>query len=104
MHAPESELAGAMTLKEVLEVIKPTRKWAKRWYEDGVDEGREEGLERGQVLVLRKQAARKFGPETAEELSRVLDRLKERDRIEEVANAVLDCDTGDEFLARVREA
>ena len=111
LHAPESELAGAMTLKEVLEVIKPTRKWAKRWYEDGVDEGLEEGLEKGleeglekgQVLVLRKLATRKFGLDTAGELSRVLDQFMEPERIEEVANAVLDCDTGEEFLARVRE-
>ena len=88
-----------MTLEEVLEVIKPTGEWAKKWYEDGVDEGK--------VLVLRQHAtrkfvSRKFGPETAAELSRVLDQLDDLERTDEVANAVIDCDTGYEFLARVR--
>ena len=113
LHTPLAELAAATTLKEVLEMIKPTGEWAVRWYEDGLEEGREQGREQGrkqgrkqgrsegQVLVVRQLAIRKFGAETARRVSEALDQLSDPEEIRAVADAVIDCDTPEDFLARV---
>ncbi len=111
LHTPLAELAAATTLKEVLEMIKPTGEWAVRWYEDGLQEGREQGREQGrkqgrsegQALVVRQLAMRKFGAETARRVSEALDRLSDPEEIRAVADAVVDCDTPEDFLARVDE-
>ena len=103
LHTPLAELAAATTLKEVLEVIKPTGEWALRWYEDGLEEGREQGRSEGQTLVVRQLAMRKFGVETARKVSEALDRLSNPEEIRAVADAVIDCDTPEDFLARVDE-
>jgi len=57
----------------------------------------------GQATVLVQQILRKFGQETAEEVQRSILESPGRDRIALVAAAILDCDTREEFLARVRE-
>ena len=65
-------------------------------------EGIEQGIEQGQVAVLVQQIAQKFGEGTADEVQRLLVGGADRERIAWVAAAILDCDTRDEFLARVR--
>ena len=98
-----AELAAATTTREVLEVIKPTGKWAVRWYEDGVDDGIERGIERERALV-RRLAVRRFGSGIADRVVPVLSRLTDAERIAAVAEAVLDCDTADEFIVQARGA
>ena len=71
--------------------------------EQGLEQGREQGIEQGQVAVLVQQIARKFGEGTAEEVRRLIVGRPGRDRIAWVAAAILDCDTPEEFLVRVRE-
>ena len=75
--------------------------------EQGVAQGREQGIEQGieqgQVAVLVQLVARKFGQGTAEEVQQLIVGRPGRDRIAWVAAAILDCDTPEEFLARVRE-
>ena len=71
--------------------------------EQGIEQGREQGIEQGQVAVLVQQIARKFGEGTAEEVRRLIVGRPGRDRIAWVAAAILDCDTPEEFLVRVRE-
>ena len=71
--------------------------------EQGVAQGREQGIEQGQVAVLVQLVARKFGQGTAEEVQQLIVGSAGRDRIAWVAAAILDCDTPEEFLARVRE-
>ena len=66
-------------------------------------EGIEQGREQGQVAVLVQLVARKFGQGTAEEVRRLIARRPGRDRIAWVAAAILDCDTPEDFVARVRE-
>ncbi|MCY3810092.1 MAG: hypothetical protein OXG58_11855 [Gemmatimonadetes bacterium] len=46
-------------------------------------------------------ATRKFGAATAERLSRVLRDIADPDRLAEIADAIIDCDTDKELLARV---
>ena len=75
--------------------------------EQGIEQGREQGIEQGreqgQVAVLVQLVARKFGQGTAEEVQQLIVGRPGRDRIAWIAAAILDCDTPEEFLARVRE-
>ena len=51
---------------------------------------------------MRRFATRKFGAETAEPLTRILEDMADADRIDEVVDAIIDCDSGAELFARVR--
>ena len=74
----------------------------------GIRQGRKQGIrqgrEQGRVSVLRQLAARKFGPAVAEELVKVLERTSDPERIVRATEALLDCDTAEDFVTRVREA
>ena len=64
------------------------------------NEGREEGRLQGQARVIARQATQRFGTETAGRLSRLLAGFTDPDRLDGVADAVIDCGGGGEFLAR----
>lgn len=87
---------------------------AVRWYEDGLDEGRAEGIERGieqgvergirqQRRLVRRLVVRRFGSDIADRVAPRLDELSDPQRISAVAEAVLDCETAEEFLARTAD-
>ena len=75
----------------------------RRGREEGIRRGREEGIRRERALVLR-MAGRRFGSTVAERLAPVLDELSDAERIAAVADAVVECETGEEFLARAGKA
>lgn len=97
------QLAAAATTREVMEVIKPTGKWAVRWYEDGLDDGRAQGIEQ-QLRLLRRLVARKFGAEAVREVAGSAEALRDPDVVGTVFDAAIDCDGVDEFFARVSGA
>ncbi len=69
-----------------------------RWME-------EFGLKRyrqGQSGLLHELVARKFGAGVADEVSSLLGRKLESARIHLVSTAVIECETAEEFLGRVR--
>lgn len=74
--------------------------------EEGIRQGREQGMrqgrEQGQVGILRQLAARKFGPEAAEVVSRLLAGAPDPVTIARISEAILDCGGQEEFLACVR--
>ena len=72
-------------------------------FQRSLDEIRQEGHAEGQVAMLVQQIRRKFGRRTAEEVQRLIVESPGRDRIALVAAAILECDTSEELLARVRE-
>ena len=98
-------LEAARTMKEVMDMIKPTGHWASYWYEDGeekgIEKGRNQGIEEGRLMLLRQQVDRKFGADAVDKLFAVSDRLLGQDQIDALANAVIDCDTAEQLLARV---
>ena len=116
LDPPEGHLGAATTLKEVLEVIKPTGQWAVRWYEDGLEEGREQGIQQGReqgiqqgreqgrsqgrAHILRQLAARKFGPDAADIVTALLDGVTDPADIDKLAHAVVDCDNAEDFVER----
>ena len=100
------ELDAATTTREVMEVIKPTGKWAVRWYEDGLDEGRAEGIEQGvdrQLRLLRRLVVRKFGDDAAGRLAEGRSRLRDPEVVEAVFAAAIDCDEAGDFLAQIAD-
>ena len=81
--------------------------WEQEWFrqgrEEGIRRGREEGREEGRAeerALLLRQAARRFGADTAEALGRLLEGVDDADRLAEVGEMIVDCRTGGELLDR----
>ena len=98
-----------MTLEE--RVAEWPRQWIEEGCEQGIREGLQQGLERGREegleherFLLRRMAASRFGAGTAERLSEVLAHISEPERMAEVGEWLVRCDTGAELLARVEPA
>ena len=64
-------------------------------------EGLTEGRAEGQAAVICRLAARKFGPETADRLAERLTEVSDPERLGEVGEWLLECDSGEELLDRV---
>ena len=81
--------------------------WEQEWFrqgrEEGIRRGREEGRAEERALLLR-QAARRFGADTAEALGRLLEGVDDADRLAEVGEMVVDCRTGGDLLDRAGRA
>ena len=71
----------------------------------GVRQGVQQGIRQGRVeegvRVVKRLAALKFGPGTAERLSSLVDSLTERKELDQVGDWIIECDGGDELLSRV---
>ena len=93
-------------------IVEQSRKWGekldKQWFSEGIEKGRREGVEEGWLEVERKLVERlvteKFGPGAAENLAPVLGSLSDPERMAAIADAVLDCETAEEFSARIADA
>ena len=66
----------------------------------GVERGVERGIERGQRDLLRGQAARKFGADTAARLAVLLEDIRDSARLAEAGDWMIDAATGEELIAR----
>ena len=94
-----------MTLEE--RVSEWPRQWRQEGLEQGIERGIEQGLERGIALgleqqraLLRRQAGSRFDAGAAERLAPVLERIADPERLAEVGELVVRCETADELLAR----
>ncbi len=95
------------TLEKVrMTLVERAAEWPKQWLregrEQGLAEGREQGIEQGvdqQRALLCRQAAARFGADTAARLSGVLAPITDTDRLAEIGDWLVRCDTGAEFLA-----
>ena len=99
-------------------LIERARQWGRErdqeWFQKGIERGIEQGIERGfekgiergrtegERAVVCRQISSKFGPGTAEQLRGLLDRISDPEDMACVADAVIDCETTEEFLERVR--
>ena len=68
-----------------------------------MQQGRRQGVQQGQKDLLRRLAERRFGVETAQRLSALLDGA-DADRLTDVGGWIADCASGDELLNRVGQA
>ena len=97
----ETELRDSFEawIEQVL--VERTDPASSRGRPEGVERGRREGIERKRALV-RRLAARRFGSGTVERLGPLQDRLSDPERIAAIAEAVVECETAEEFMARTR--
>ena len=72
------------------------------WLQKGIERERQASIRRERELLSR-QASHRFGPGTAEQLMPVLQRISDPEGIALVADAVVKCETAEEFLRLVRE-
>ena len=73
----------------------------------GHQEGHQEGLAQGlahERELLRRQAVSRFGAGTAERLAGILGDIADPERLAEVGEWLVCCETGDEVLARLDSA
>ena len=76
---------------------------SNEWYEEAHERGREQGIEQGRAeerALLRRQAARKFGTDTAEPLAELLVGLTAPGQLAEVGDWIIECEAGAELLDR----
>ena len=97
----EANLARLTSFTEDEEMYERAKELRDQVHRDGVRQGLEQGRIRERALV-RRLATRKFGADTAERLTRILEDMADADRIDEVFDAIVDCDSGAELFARVR--
>ena len=105
-------LAAEMTLEDVrMTLVERVSEWPKQWVREGREQGMREGIERGveqgiergraeERALLRRMAASRFGADTAERLSGVLAGIADPERLAEVGEWLVRCETGEEFLVR----
>ena len=92
--------SDGMTLKELSMTLKErAAQWPKQWFQEGREEGLAHGLAHERVL-LRRMATSRFGAGTAERLWETLARVADPDRLADIGEWLVRCDTGEEFLAR----
>ena len=102
--ADDAALAAVRTLEGVrMTLVERVAEWPKQWLQQGREQGVEQGLEHERAL-LRRQAASRFGEETAERLSGMLAHVADWDALAEIGDWLVRCETGGEFLARVDPA
>ena len=97
-------LGPGTTLEDVrMTLVERVSEWPKQWVREGLERGLEQGLERGlahERELLRRQAALRFGAGTAERLAEGLAGVADPERLAEVGEWLVQCDTGRELLAR----
>ena len=69
--------------------------------QQGIQQGVRQGRVEGEARVVKRLAALKFGPKTAERLSSLVDGLTTRKELDQVGDWIIECDSGDELLSRV---
>ena len=79
------------------------QEWHDSAIAQGVQQGMRQGTHQGQADLLRRQAERRFDPETTQRLSGLLDGV-DADRLIDVGDWVVECASSDELLDRVGQA
>ena len=99
-----AELPPIRKLEDVsMTLVERAAEWSKEWQKEGLEQGREQGLEHERALLCRMTASR-FGVATAERLAALLAPITDTERLAEVGDWLVQCDTGADFLARVGAA
>lgn len=95
-----TRLEPEMALEDVrMTLVERVGEWPKEWVREGLEQGL--GHERA---LLRRQAASRFGASAAERLLEVLADISDPERLAEVGEWLVRCDTGGELLARAESA
>ena len=80
---------------------------AMEWEARVLERGREQGIAQGRAeerVLLRRLAERRFGVETAAQLSELMADVAGAEDLLEAGDWILECRTGGELLERLRHA
>ena len=88
-----------MTLEE--RVSRWPEPWIRQGVEQGIQQGMEQGLRQGldrQRALLRRLVEARFGARTAERVFASLRQEEDNDRLAELGEAIVRCETAEELL------
>lgn len=74
----------------------------ERGMAEGVERGMAEGEAQGRVALLRRQVAWRFGTDVAGQVTALLGDVTDVARLDQAGEWLLECDTGEALLARLR--
>ena len=103
------ELPPVQTLEELkMTLVERAAEWPKQWLREGIEQGLEQGVKQGleqglahERALLRRQAALRFGAETASRMSRAVERIADPEGLAAAGDWIVRADTGDELVARL---
>ena len=103
------DVAGVKTLQEAQTMVEKRKLvWAEKWFDQGLKQGlkqaRLEGRLEGQLELLLHLVRRRFGDEVADTVRVGVAAMREPTALSELLDCLLDCDTADAFLARLKRA
>ena len=98
----EEVLKQVESLKEAGMIYAGVEELKERAHREGLAEGIRQGRAEGHAIVCRL-ARLKFGADTAERLSEILEGVSDPERIGRIGDRIIECETGTELLARARE-
>ena len=79
-------------------------RWEKAKIAEGVERGLAQGAVRGRVALLARLAERRFGAGVADQLTVLLADEADLSRLDEAGEWLVECDTGEALLARLKNA
>ena len=98
VYAPRRPAAAATTAKENrTEAQTMLRERVQEWMAEKWAQGHAEG----QLELMRRMAARKFGDETAKRLAERLEPAPDIERLAEIGEWLIECESGEVLLARL---
>jgi len=101
VYAPgRSPVAARPDSENRTEAQSMLRERVKEWNRQLLEEGRAEG----QLELMRRMAARKFGGETAERVAERLEAVHDPERLAEIGEWLFECASGEELLERLERA
>jgi len=77
-------------------------RWEEAKVAEGVQRGLAEGMAQGRIALLHQQAEWRFGTEVASQATMLLAGVTDVARLDEAGKWLLECDTGEALLARLR--
>ena len=82
--------------------------WSEKWFDQGLkqarQEAREEARQEGQLELLIRLVRRRFGAAAADTVRADIAAMRDPSALNELAEWLLDCDTAEAFLARLKRA
>ena len=95
----EEVLERVRSLKEAGMIYAGVEELKERAHREGLGQGCAEG----RATMVCRQARLKFGAMTAERLSELLEEVSDPERIARIGDRIIECETGEELLARAQE-
>ena len=99
VHAWKEEYRAKGRAEGIKQGMERVHAWKEEYRAEGIEQGLERGLAAERALLCRL-AGRKFDAGTAERLAGLLAPISDTDRLAQVGEWIIDCETGERLIAR----